>query len=74
MIKHQLNEQIASPIISISGPDAGRPELNKYLEKSLTAGALGSKILGGHHPLSPEATAHAIEVANAASSPGKAVP
>jgi hypothetical protein len=54
------------PGVSISGPGAGRPELNKYLEKSLTAGALGFKILGGHHPLSPETTAHAIEAANAA--------
>ena len=54
------------PGVSISGPDAGRPELDNYLERSLTAGALGFKILGGHHPLSPETTAHAIEAANAA--------
>ena len=54
------------PGVSISGPDAGRPELSDYLEKSLAAGALGLKILGGHHPLTPETTQAAIEVANAA--------
>ena len=54
------------PGVSISGPDAGRQELADYLQKSLTDGALGFKILGGHHPLSPATTAAAIEVANAA--------
>jgi hypothetical protein len=54
------------PGISISGPDAGRQELNDYLDRSLAEGALGLKILGGHHPLSPETTQTAIEVANAA--------
>jgi hypothetical protein len=54
------------PGVSISGPDADRQELAGYLEKSLTDGAFGFKILGGHHPLSPETTAAAIEVANAA--------
>jgi len=54
------------PGVSISGPDAGRPEIADYLKKSLTDGAFGFKILGGHHPLSPATTAAAIEVANAA--------
>jgi imidazolonepropionase-like amidohydrolase len=54
------------PGVSISGTDAGRQELADYLERSLTDGALGFKILGGHHPLSPATTAAAIEVANAA--------
>lgn len=54
------------PGVSISGPDAGRQELADYLERSLTDGALGFKILGGHHPLNPDTTAAAIEVANAA--------
>jgi len=54
------------PGVSISGPEAGREELADYLEASLTAGAFGFKILGGHHPLNPETTAAAIEVANAA--------
>jgi hypothetical protein len=54
------------PGVSISGPEAGRQELAKYLDQSLTAGAFGFKILGGHHPLSPETTAAAIEVANEA--------
>ena len=54
------------PGVSISGPDADRQELADYLERSLTAGAFGFKILGGHHPLSPETTAAAIDVANEA--------
>jgi hypothetical protein len=44
----------------------GGAELADYLEKSLNAGAFGFKLPGGHHPLSPETTAAAIEVANRA--------
>jgi cytosine/adenosine deaminase-related metal-dependent hydrolase len=54
------------PGLSISGPDAARQELVDYLARSLADGALGFKILGGHHPLSPATTAAAIEAANAA--------
>jgi len=54
------------PSVSISGPDADRQELADYLDRSLAEGAFGFKILGGHHPLSPETTAAAIEVANEA--------
>ncbi len=54
------------PGVSISGPDADRQELTAYLERSLSDGALGFKILGGHHPLIPETTAAAIEAANEA--------
>ncbi|MDJ0815138.1 MAG: amidohydrolase family protein [Desulfobacterales bacterium] len=54
------------PGVSISGPNAGRQELSDYLDRSLADGALGLKILGGHHPLTPETTRAAIEVANAA--------
>ncbi len=54
------------PGITISGPDASRQELSDYLGSSLDAGALGLKLLGGHHPLSPETTRAAIEVANRA--------
>ncbi len=54
------------PGVSISGPDAGKSELADYLDKSLNAGAFGLKLLGGHHPLSPETTAAAIEAVNQA--------
>lgn len=53
------------PGVSISGPNARRQELFDYLDKSLADGALGFKILGGHHPLTPETTRDAIQVANA---------
>lgn len=49
---------------SISGPDADRAELSRYLDESLEAGAFGLKLLGGHLPLSPETTATAIDLAN----------
>jgi len=49
---------------SISGPNAGKQELARYLDRSLESGAFGFKLLGGHLPLSPETTATAIELAN----------
>ena len=49
---------------SISGPNAGRQELEEYLDRSLDSGAFGFKLLGGHLPLSPETTADAIDVVN----------
>ena len=49
---------------SISGPNADRQELARYLDVSLHSGAFGLKLLGGHLPLSPETTATAIELAN----------
>ena len=54
------------PGVSISGPDAKKKELADYLDRSLNAGAFGLKLVGGHHPLTPETTAAAIEVANQA--------
>ncbi len=38
-------------------------ELENLLQRSLRQGAYGLKILGGHYPLTPEATARTIEVA-----------
>jgi dihydroorotase-like cyclic amidohydrolase len=54
------------PGVSISGPNAGKKELAEYLDRSLTAGAFGLKLVGGHHPLTPETTASAIEAVNQA--------
>jgi cytosine/adenosine deaminase-related metal-dependent hydrolase len=39
-------------------------ELEKVISEALSQGALGIKIMGGHYPLTPEATARAIETAN----------
>lgn len=42
----------------------GREELQGVLATALRKGAIGVKLLGGHYPLTPEATARAIEIAN----------
>ena len=52
------------PGYSVSGPDPGRQELEALLFDSLKKGAIGLKILGGHFPLTPEASVRAVEIAN----------
>ena len=42
----------------------GADELQSLLDRCLSQGALGLKLLGGHYPLDPDATARAIEVVN----------
>jgi hypothetical protein len=54
------------PGVTVSGPEASKQELARTLDRALDGGALGFKLLGGHLPLSPETTAAAIELANAA--------
>lgn len=49
---------------TVATADPSRAELEKLLLHSLEQGAIGYKILGGHYPLTPEATARAIQVAN----------
>jgi cytosine/adenosine deaminase-related metal-dependent hydrolase len=49
---------------TVQGADPGRAELLALLETSLAKGAIGLKLLGGHYPLTPEATARTIELAN----------
>jgi cytosine/adenosine deaminase-related metal-dependent hydrolase len=44
--------------------DPAADRIASELERELEAGALGLKVLGGHVPLTPEATARCIEVAN----------
>jgi dihydroorotase-like cyclic amidohydrolase len=39
-------------------------ELEAVVDRALSRGAIGVKLLGGHYPLTPEATARAMEVAN----------
>lgn len=49
---------------TVRDANPGREELQAVLETALRKGAIGLKLLGGHYPLTPEATARAIEVAN----------
>jgi hypothetical protein len=49
---------------TVSNRDPDRVELTRVLDRALRLGALGVKILGGHYPLSPDATARAIRVAH----------
>jgi hypothetical protein len=46
------------------GDDPSGQELRELLQQSLGKGAIGLKILGGHFPLTPEASRRAIEIAN----------
>ncbi|MBN1827701.1 MAG: amidohydrolase family protein [Deltaproteobacteria bacterium] len=57
-----LNRLVPGDTVSV--PNAGKTEIESFIERSLLEGALGIKLLGGHIPLTPEATANAIELAN----------
>lgn len=48
---------------TVSSADPEKAELQDALTTATNAGALGQKILGGHFPLTPDATARVIEVA-----------
>lgn len=48
---------------TVRDANPSRAELEALLADNLKAGAIGFKILGGHYPLTPEATAAAIDVA-----------
>jgi len=56
--------QYVRPGHTVKSEDPGGPELRALVERCLAEGALGVKLLGGHYPLTSEATARAIEVAN----------
>lgn len=51
---------------TVSGRDPGQAELVRVRDRALANGALGIKILGGHFPLSADATARAIRLAGEA--------
>lgn len=53
------------PGATIPGADPSRSELEQALDAALSQGALGVKVLGGHYPLMPEATARVIQLAHA---------
>ena len=52
------------PEHTVKSTDPDEQELQLLLDRCLKQGALGVKLLGGHYPLTPEATARAIEIAN----------
>ena len=52
------------PGLTVQGNDPAHAELDDLLEASLRRGSIGLKILGGHYPLTPDATARAIAAAN----------
>ena len=49
---------------TVSGPDPTHAELAAFIRRARTRGALGVKVIGGHIPLTPEATARAIRAAH----------
>ena len=55
--------QYVRPGHTVTDTDPGMDELEDLLQSALRQGAYGLKILGGHYPLSPEATSRAMDVA-----------
>ncbi len=55
--------QYVRPGHTVSDADPSAGELEDLLQNALAQGAYGLKILGGHYPLSPEATSRAIAAA-----------
>ncbi|MBT3747502.1 MAG: amidohydrolase family protein, partial [Bacteroidetes bacterium] len=56
--------QYVRPGHTVDSNDPNRSELEKMIKFSLERGAYGIKLLGGHYPLSPEATSNAVELAH----------
>ena len=56
--------QYVRPGYTVANDNPQAEELQELLDKVLTKGSLGLKLLGGHYPLTPESTAKAIEIAN----------
>jgi hypothetical protein len=52
------------PGINISKENPSSKEIEQFIDNSLDKGAIGIKIMGGHYPLTPEATAKTIKIAN----------
>ncbi len=50
---------------TIEDEDPGEDELQQLVKSCQSEGALGIKLLGGHYPITPEATERAVRVANA---------
>lgn len=56
---HMVRDQVTVPN---NNPDA--KAIDNFLDNALNLGAIGCKILGGHYPLTQEATQRVIEIAN----------
>lgn len=56
--------QMIKPGLTVSSNSPSKAEFRQVLDRWLDEGAIGLKLLGGHYPLTPEATASAIEVCN----------
>ncbi|WP_419783269.1 amidohydrolase family protein [Maridesulfovibrio sp.] len=56
--------QTVKPGETISGPSPDRNEIESLLDKTLASGGVGFKVLGGHFPLTPEATEMVFSIAN----------
>ena len=52
------------PDVSVPGEDPSTAQLQDILHLALREGSLGFKCMGGHSPLTPDATARAIDVCN----------
>lgn len=48
----------------IDGQHADRDKINDTVNRSLDHGAIGTKIMGGHFPLTPETTKNIIDITN----------
>lgn len=53
----------ATPGFTLSGPNPDDDELDRFVEDALARGAIGIKILGGHYPLTPDASARLVRIA-----------
>jgi cytosine/adenosine deaminase-related metal-dependent hydrolase len=47
----------------LPGPSPSRAEIGRVLDRSLDNGAIGVKVLGGHYPYTPDATAEIFRAA-----------
>lgn len=56
--------QMIRPGFNVSGVEPFENEIENLIDKSLDDGALGMKLLGGHYPMTMEATQRVVEVAN----------
>lgn len=55
--------EFVRPGYTVESDDPSTEELTKLIQKVLSHGSLGIKLLGGHYPLTPEATQRAIAIA-----------
>jgi predicted amidohydrolase len=65
-----LNVAFIHPLIpgtTLSSADASQGEIDAAVDAALAHGAIGIKLLGGHYPLTPEATSRAMAAAAARS-------